>query len=361
MKGTTQLSAVALRTRWGRLRAPLGLISFVKLGNDRDATAVALAGGDKLYGVTVEAAKMTVKTAVGEVAVSMDKITRLYAGRGLRPGQSVRFLGPDNLTGKCKTIRSVGVVYDGEKDIYQFWILALGGERYGGYYISYEIYYGEFQDLVAPKVRNLRVGRRGRHTRREIVGPATLTVIRDRLTKKYHIWAHSRYRSVPRREIRHFTSDDGVKWTGGPNAHTASRGENYESPVAVQLSDGTVRLYYRHQTRDGQPWYFARSDIAPKADKPGPRTDTSMQTTWLRGAVAFTDRHHRVWYDGPSYADTFDGGKTWSKPAPPAQGPYSQAALAGVFFSKQSDAAILIYYGKDGSLMFAADSTPVRR
>ena len=127
LKGTTRHSAIGLRTRWGRLNVPLGLISVVKFGNEPAATAVAFAGGDKLYGATVETATMTVKTTIGEMALPMDKIARLYVGPGLRPGQSVLLLKPDALTGKCKNIGRTNIIYNEERGLYQFWVLAKGG------------------------------------------------------------------------------------------------------------------------------------------------------------------------------------------------------------------------------------------
>jgi len=333
----------------------------VKVGNEPAATAVAFAGGDKLHGVTVETVKMIVKTTIGEMSLPIDKIARLYVGLGLRPGQSVLLLKPDALTGKCKSIGPTSILYNEERGLYQLWVLAKGGGKIGRYAARYEIYYGEFDDLAAPDVRNLRVVMSGRYANYGTEGPNSMTVVRDRLTGKYHIWAHSYYTRGWKCEIRHFTSDDGVKWAEQAKAHTARSLEDYETPVAVQLSDGTIRLYYTHQSRDGQPHYLARSDIPPKGDKPGGRANTPVKLYSLRGAVAFTDRHHRVWYRQQTYIDTFDGGKTWSRPATRAAGPYARASPAGVFFSKQSDAAVFIYHGKGGALMLAADCTPVRQ
>jgi len=80
VNGTTRPPVIGLRTRRGRLSAPLGLISFVKFGNEPSATAVTFAGGDKLHGVTVEAAKIIIKTIVGETNIPVRDIRSIVVG-----------------------------------------------------------------------------------------------------------------------------------------------------------------------------------------------------------------------------------------------------------------------------------------
>lgn len=350
VRGTTKLSLLPLATRYGDLRVPLWLIRSAVFGDDKKTVEMLLCNGDRLHGVLAKRLTVAVETESGRVAVPMDTVARLWAGGGLGPGQAAVLVKGGALPGQCKHIRRATMLYNEQKGLFQTWCLAV--DRPSGRATRYAVYFGEFEARPDATLRNVKMVMSGSYARYETEGLCNITVVRDRKTGTYNLWAHSYYTKGWKCEIRHFTSADGLKWAERAKTHTAGSTEDYETPVAVQLSNGTTRLYYSHQSRDSQPRYLVWSDIPPGGDKPTKRVNTGVRMYSLEGAAAFSDSHHALLVSGRVVRETLDGGKTWPVSAKPVLNG-QKLVPATMYYHKGSDSLLFVCLSKDGSLVLA--------